>query len=133
MARLTLAAELSSVDRVRSFLKTSLSGLAPSEEDFFKVELAVVEMCVNIARYAFPGGTGKMTIEIAIEDRTATVTITDGGIPFDPRSVPKPDVSWILSTGRTGGLGIYLARTLMDTFDYCREDGRNVLTLAKRF
>ena len=133
MARLTLPADLSSVDRVRSFLKASLSRLDPGEEDFFKIELAVVEMCVNIARYAFPGGAGKITIEIAIEGRTAAVTISDDGIPFDPRSAPKPDVGWILSTGRTGGLGIYLARTLMDKFDYRREDGRNVLTLAKRF
>ena len=133
MARLILAADLSSIDRIRSFLKSSLSRLDPNEEDFFKIELAVVEMCVNIARYAFPGKAGKLTIEIGIEDRTATLTITDGGIPFDPRSVPKPDVGHILATGRTGGLGIYLARTLMDRFDYRREDGRNVLTLSKRF
>ena len=133
MARLTLPAVLSSVDRVRSFLQETLAPLDPREEDFFKIELAVVEVCVNISRYAYPGGPGEMTIEIETEDRTATVTLTDEGIPFDPRSVPKPDVSWILSTGRTGGLGIYLARTLTDRFDYSREDGRNVLILAKRF
>jgi anti-sigma regulatory factor (Ser/Thr protein kinase) len=133
MVRLTLPAVLSSVDRVRSFLQESLSPLDPREDDFFKIELAVVELCVNIARYAYPDCAGEMAIEIETDDRTATVTITDNGIPFDPRSVPKPDVSWILATGRTGGLGIYLARTLTDRFDYRREAGRNVLTLAKRF
>jgi anti-sigma regulatory factor (Ser/Thr protein kinase) len=132
MARLSVPAVLSSVDRVRSFLKACLSPLDPSEEDLFKVELAVVEMCVNVVRYAYPDGAGELAIEIGIEDRTATVTIADEGIPFDPRTAPKPGVSWILATGRTGGLGIYLARTLMDRFDYRREDGRNVLTLAKR-
>ncbi len=133
MARLTLPADLSSVDEIRAFLKDCLAPLDPGEEDFFKVELAVVEMCVNVARYAFPGGSGKVTVEIEVEDRTATVTITDHGLAFDPRSIPKPDVGRILATGRTGGLGIYLARTLMDKFDYRREDGRNVLTLVKRF
>lgn len=133
MARLTLAADLSSIDRIRSFLKSSLSRLDPNEEDFFKIELAVVEMCVNIARYAFSGKAGKLTIEIGIEGRTATLTISDGGIPFDPRTIPKPDVARIMASGRGGGLGIYLARTLTDRFDYRREDGRNVLTLSKRF
>jgi len=133
MARLSLPAVLASVDRVRSFLQESLAPLEPREDDFFKIELAVVELCVNISRYAYPNGAGEMAIEIETDDRTATVMITDEGIPFDPRSVPKPDVSWILATGRTGGLGIYLARTLTDRFDYKREDGRNVLTLAKKF
>jgi anti-sigma regulatory factor (Ser/Thr protein kinase) len=121
------------VDRVRAFLQESLASLEPREDDFFKIELAVVELCVNISRYAYPDGPGEMAVEIEMSDRTATVTITDEGIPFDPRAVPKPDVSWILATGRTGGLGIYLARTLTDRFDYRREDGRNVLTLAKKF
>jgi serine/threonine-protein kinase RsbW len=131
MARLDVPAELSSVDRVRSFLKDSLDCLAPAEENFFKIELAVVEMCVNISRYAYPERTGGISIEIGIEGRTVTIEISDSGIPFDPRSVPKPDVGWILATGRTGGLGIYLARTLMDAFDYRREGGSNVLRLVK--
>ena len=131
MARLDVPADLSSVDRVRAFLKNSLADLNPSEEDFFKIELAVVEICVNISRYAYPGGAGELTVVIGIEGRTVTIEIRDAGIAFDPRSVPKPDVSWILATGRTGGLGIYLARTLMDVFDYRRENGGNVLTLVK--
>ena len=133
MARLSLPAVLASVDRVRAFLQESRAPLEPREDDFFKIELAVVELCVNISRYAFPDGHGEMAVEIETNDRTATVTISDEGIAFDPRTVPKPDVSWILATGRTGGLGIYLARTLTDRFDYRREDGRNVLTLAKKF
>jgi serine/threonine-protein kinase RsbW len=132
VARLTLPADLAAVDRVRAFLKEALSPLNPNEEDFFKVELAVVEMCVNVSRYAYPGGSGDLTVDVGIENRTASITISDSGVPFDPRSVPKPDVTWILSTGRTGGLGIYLARTLMDRFDYRREDDRNIVTLVKR-
>jgi serine/threonine-protein kinase RsbW len=131
MARLTLPAELAAIDRVRAFVKEALDPLDPNEEDFFKVELAVVEMCINVSRYAYPGASGELTVEVEIEGRTAMITISDGGIPFDPRSAPKPDVTWILSTGRTGGLGIYLARTLMDRFDYRREGDRNIVTLVK--
>ena len=64
MARLTLPAVLSSVDRVRSFLQESLAPLEPREDDFFKIELAVVELCVNISRYSYPDGAGEMEIEI---------------------------------------------------------------------
>jgi serine/threonine-protein kinase RsbW len=131
VARLTVAADLAGVDRVRFFLKNALSRFDPPEEEFFKVELAVVEICVNIVRYAYPAAPGKITVAIRTKGRTATIEISDSGIPFDPRSVPKPDMNWILATGRTGGLGIYLARSLMDRFEYRREGGRNVLTLAK--
>ena len=51
MKSLTIAAELSEVERVRQFLKESLQGLEISEEDFFKLELSLVEMCVNVIRY----------------------------------------------------------------------------------
>ena len=38
----------------------------------------------------------------------------------------------MLSGERMGGLGIFLARRLMDGFDYRREAGQNVLTMSKK-
>jgi serine/threonine-protein kinase RsbW len=129
---ITIPARLSEVDRVRSFLRTTLAGAFLTEEDFFKVELAVIEMCVNVVRYAYPGREGDLAVSLDKEPHRVAVEIRDSGIPFDPRSVPKPDIERLILSRRTGGLGIYLARTLMDGFDYRREDGQNVLTLTKK-
>jgi anti-sigma regulatory factor (Ser/Thr protein kinase) len=129
---ITVPARLADVDRVRAFLRAALAGVFRTEEEFFKVELAVVEMCVNIVRYAYSGNEGDIAVTIRDAPAFVEVEIRDGGIPFDPRSVPKPDLDRLILSRRTGGLGIYLARTLMDGFAYRREDGQNVLTLTKK-
>ena len=132
MKSLTIAAELSEVERVRQFLKESLQGLEISEEDFFKLELSLVEMCVNVIRYGYPEGRGEISIDIRDGRKRVIIEIRDSGIPFDPCDIPKPNIEDIVAAGQKGGLGIYLARKLMDEFAYRREDNRNVVRLVKK-
>jgi serine/threonine-protein kinase RsbW len=129
---IVLRAELAEVDRAREFLRERLRGLPFGEEDQFKIELAMVEMCVNITRYAYRGPAGDMDLSFWIDGGRIVLEIRDAGLPFDPRSVPDPEMDAIVNGERTGGLGIYLARRLMDAFDYRREDGRNIVTLIKK-
>jgi serine/threonine-protein kinase RsbW len=129
---LTIAADLSEVDNVRQFLKESLQGPDISEEDLFKIELALVEMCVNVIRYGYPDGGGEISIEIREGRKRVIIEIWDSGIPFDPRDIPKPDLEEIIAAGQKGGLGIYLARELMDEFDYRHKDKKNILTMVKK-
>jgi anti-sigma regulatory factor (Ser/Thr protein kinase) len=129
---ITIAADLSEIDRVRQYLQDRLRGLAVSEEDFFKIELSLVEMCVNIIRYAFPEGRGEISIGISRDESRVIIEIRDSGRPFDPRQVPKPEMDEVVAAGQKGGLGIYLTRQLMDEFEYRREDGQNILTIIKR-
>lgn len=131
MKKLAIAAELSEIDNVRQFLKDSLRGLKISEENYFKMELAIVEICVNVIRYGYPEGQGKMDISIRNAEGRITIEIRDSGTRFDPGSVPKPDIDEVIAAGRKGGLGIYLVRQIMDEFDYRWENGENILTLVK--
>jgi len=128
----TIAAELSGIDDVRRFLREGLASSGVSEEDFFKIELAVVEICVNIIRYAYPKKRGSITLALKEGRRRVAVEIRDAGVPFDPCAAPKPDIKEIIATGRKGGLGIYLTLRLMDDCAYRREEGQNVLTMTKK-
>jgi serine/threonine-protein kinase RsbW len=129
---LGIPADLSELDRVRRFLKDSLADMNLSEENGFKVELALVEMVVNIIRYAYPGGGGELAIEIRKDRHRVIIEIRDSGIPFDPCQAPKPDINEVVAAGRKGGLGIYLTREIMDECAYRRDGGQNVLTLVKK-
>ncbi len=131
MKKLTISAELSEIDNVRLFLKNSLRGLPISEENYFKIELAIVEICVNVIRYGYPEGQGKIGLAIRNAGGRITIEIRDSGARFDPGSVPKPDIDKVIAAGRKGGLGIYLVRQIMDEFDYRWENGENILTLVK--
>jgi sigma-B regulation protein RsbU (phosphoserine phosphatase) len=132
MNTLTVQSELRELDRVRQFLKKNLDGLDLSEEDIYKVELSLVEMCTNIMRYAYPQAKGEIVIRAWYEKGDFFLEIRDNGVPFDPRLVKRPTLEEMINRDQMGGLGIFLARKLMDRFSYRREDDQNVLTMAKK-
>jgi len=128
---LVLRAELAGLDDARRFLRDSLRSVRMEEEELFKLEVALVEICVNIIRYAYPDGPGEITISLGTAP-SVWLEIRDSGRSFDPRLVPTPDLDEHLKIGRRGGLGVYLARSLVDDFDYRREGGGNIVTLRQR-
>jgi sigma-B regulation protein RsbU (phosphoserine phosphatase) len=132
MKTLHVKSELRELDKVRKFLRRSLHGLGFSEEDIYKVELSLVEMCTNIVRYAYPETRGNIHLRTWQKDGRLYLELRDEGIAFNPRTVKKPSMREMLSGERMGGLGIFLARRLMDGFDYRREDDQNVLTMSKK-
>jgi len=132
MESLTIAAKLAEIDKAREFLRNSVRGLVLSEEEFFKLDLSLVEMCTNIILYAYPKKKGEIQIDFWLDDDRIYLEIRDRGIPFNPSRARKPDIEDIIRAGQKGGLGIYLSRTFMDGFDYKRRNGENVLTLMKK-
>jgi serine/threonine-protein kinase RsbW len=129
---LSVANDLAELARVRDFVRGTLRGLPLSEKDIFRIDLAVVEVCVNIVLYAYPERKGTITVSSWREPGRLYYEIRDAGRPFDPRSLKKPDLKEIMRTSRKGGFGVHLSRTMMDGFDYRREDGENILVLSKK-
>ncbi|MBE3126302.1 MAG: ATP-binding protein [Acidobacteria bacterium] len=129
---LVVPATLKEVDRVRRFLHDYLGGLGLTEEDELKIELALHEICVNIALYAYPEGReGDLAIRIWRDDGTLFMEIRDRGVLFDPVKKPNPDVLARLRSGKRGGLGVFFFRTMMDGLSYRRDGGENILTVSK--
>ena len=131
MNTLTVQCELRELNKVRAFLKRNLAGLDLNEEDVYKVELSLVEMCSNIMRYAYPRDKGEIVISAWHEEGKFYLEVRDSGVPFDPRQVKRPTLEEMISREQMGGLGIFLARKLMDGFLYRREDDQNVLVMYK--
>ena len=96
--------------------------------------VAIEEVFVNVAHYAYPEGQGDVTIAIGFdeESRTATFCMTDQGVPFDPLQKPDPDITLAAEEREIGGLGIFIAKKTMDTVGYAYENGENVLTMTKK-
>jgi anti-sigma regulatory factor (Ser/Thr protein kinase) len=129
---LTVKSELIEIEKVRAFLEETLKSLSLSEEAYYLIELSLLEMCINIVRYAYPREKGEIFLKIWNEDEKIFFEIRDWGIPFDPREAPEPDIQEMVNRGQTGGLGIFLSRQLMNGFEYSREDNQNVLIMHKR-
>lgn len=131
MKTLTVVSDLIELNKIRAFLKENLSTLSISENDYYTIELSMLEICVNIIRYAYPEIRGEIHLKTWKDKNKFYLEIIDDGIPFDPRVVEEPDLEKMISNGQKGGFGIYLARKLMDGFDYQRENDQNILTIYK--
>ena len=97
------------------------------------ITVAIEEVFVNVARYAYTQGDGDVTLDIAFDEdsRTVTFCMTDSGIPFDPLKKPDPDITLSAEERDIGGLGIFITKKTMDTVTYAYENGRNKLTMTK--
>jgi len=106
------------------------SGFAP--EAILDTQLAVEEAITNIIVHGYKRPDGEIQVICSGMSDAIEIRIVDSAPPFDPLSLPEPDLSSTVSERRIGGLGIYLIRRVMDGFLYRYEDGKNILTLIKK-
>ena len=98
-----------------------------------KMNLAIEEAVVNVMEYAYPRGTrGDITVEAQANDVRLKFTIIDSGTHFDPTAQADVDTTLSAEDRPIGGLGIHIVRQYMDSINYERISGHNVLTLRKR-
>ena len=96
-----------------------------------QIEIAVEEIFINIARYAYPDGKGKVEIILNKNNDRFEMTFRDSGIPYNPLEKPDPDTTLSAAQRQIGGLGIFLVKKIMDDVTYEYRDGHNVLTITK--
>ena len=96
--------------------------------------VALEEVFVNIARYAYGDGKGDMALAIGFDAATRDITfrMSDKGTPFDPLKKPDPDITLSAEAREIGGLGIFITKKTMDTVSYAYENGENILTMIKK-
>ena len=119
---------------VVEFVNAKLDAADCSPKARMQIELAVEEIFVNIANYAYAPEIGRATVRVSVSDDPLTVTITfiDRGVPYDPLKRSDPDVTLSAEEREIGGLGIFMTKKVMDEVAYEYKDGQNVLTLKKR-
>ena len=96
--------------------------------------VAIEEVFVNIARYAYGEADGKVDFGVSFDEsnRVITFRIADKGVPFDPLKKPDPDITLSAEEREIGGLGIFITKKTMDSVVYSYEDGENILTMIKK-
>jgi anti-sigma regulatory factor (Ser/Thr protein kinase) len=129
----TLVNDLAEVEKLSRLVEAfgEAEGLQP--ESVFNVNLALDEVITNIIRYAHDDGRQHpIVVRLAIDQGVLTAHVEDDGRAFNPLEAPVPDIGASIDERPIGGLGIHLVRSVMNSVEYRREDGRNVLTMKKR-
>ncbi len=131
MLKIKLPARIESLGEFIQSVSSLAERLRFSQESIQKIQLALEETLVNIFHYAFPDGTGEVTVTCRQEDeKRFVIEIEDAGRPFNVLSSTEPDTQSDITDRPIGGLGIFLIKKMMDEVQYRREDKKNILTLT---
>lgn len=129
MNKITVDAKTENLDRVLDFVNLHLKKKNCPPKVQIQIGIAVEEIFVNIAHYAYGEKNGKAVISLNFSKSPLSVTITfiDKGIHYDPLSKADPDISLSAEERQIGGLGIYMVKKSMDDVKYEYKNGCNIL------
>ena len=134
MKELSIDAKVENLGKVLEFTDRELETLDCSVKVQTQIVIAVEEIFVNIASYAYKDGNGKATICVEPDQENMSVSITfiDQGIPYNPLEKDDPDVTLSAEERDIGGLGIFMVKKSMDEVAYRYEEGSNIFTIVKK-
>ncbi len=135
MKELNLKARVEYLDKVLGFVDEILESADCPVKQQVQIDVAVEEIYVNIAHYAYAPGEGDALIqaELLSDPKGIRVTFIDSGMPYNPLEKEDPDVTLSVEERKIGGLGIFMVKKSMDEVAYEYKDGKNHFTLCKYF
>ena len=130
----TFPAQTDALSEFLEFVEETLEGYGSSKKVQTAVCIAMEELFVNVAHYAYGDGRGDVTLQIGWDEvlRTVHFQLSDRGLPFDPLQKPDPDISLSIEERPIGGLGIFIVKKTMDTMRYAYRNGENILSMTKK-
>ena len=136
MKSLTLrytTATVRDLNDMRDFLEQAVLTLVGNEDVAGDLVLAVNEAVTNSLLHGYDGQPGMVAISVEADGDDLFVRLIDNAPPFDPTSVPPPDITLPLEDRPLGGRGVHRMRQLSDELTYrFPETGENELTFVKR-
>jgi len=130
---LSVLSDVSNLQIIADFVTAAARKAQLDEQDIFAIQMAVDEACTNVIEHAYASAAGDIHLTCQVRSGEFTVIIRDHGRPFDPESVPPPDLTSDLEERRIGGLGLYFMQKLMDEvrFSFNPETGNQVVMIKR--
>ncbi|MCR5746790.1 MAG: ATP-binding protein [Lachnospiraceae bacterium] len=133
---LNIAATIDNLTKVLEVLDGFLEANDCNMKAQIQLDVAVEEIYVNIAHYAYGvegGGDAELHFETdEINGKKAVkITFIDSGVYYDPLAKEDPDITLSASERPVGGLGIFMVKKSMDDIVYERKDDKNILVIKK--
>lgn len=131
MRELVVPAINDNLDKVVDFVGAFLQETQFQNKQIIQVSIAVEEIFINIASYAYAPDVGSAKIICRLEGSKAIIGFVDSGKPYNPLLSNDPDVTQSAEQRGVGGLGVFMVKNLMDNINYKYEDGKNILIIEK--
>ena len=128
MKELSIEAKTENLDAVLEFIMGELEAVPIKLQT--QIAIAVEEIFVNIANYAYRPEIGGATIRISAGNEI-TIEFEDKGKPYNPLKNIDPNITLNAEEREIGGLGIFMVKKIMDTIEYRHEENKNLLIIRK--
>ena len=134
MRSILVPAVTDKLETVQTFVEEELETRGCSPKAMIQINIAVEEIFVNIASYAYRPevGEAEVCVEVCEDPLRVIIQFLDSGKPFDPLAKEDADTSPEALERREGGLGILIVKKSMDAVTYSYENGKNILTIEKK-
>ena len=131
---IVLEATLENLYAVNDFIEKLIAPLGCVQEKRIQLDVAVEEIFVNIANYAYEPGQGRATVQAEIMAAPPSIRIAfiDEGRQYNPLLGEPPNLAQHLKERKVGGLGLLFVKKNVDSIDYEYRGGKNILTLWKK-
>jgi anti-sigma regulatory factor (Ser/Thr protein kinase) len=133
MTEKVFPADTEALSNVLGFVEETLEQFECPMKTQMAVCVAIEEVFVNVAHYAYPDGEGDVVFGIGYDQDSKKVTfrMSDKGVPFNPLEKPDPDITLSAEERGIGGLGIFITKKTMESVSYVYENNENILTMIK--
>lgn len=133
MKEITVQALPENLQPVLDFVSGELDALGCPMKKQMQIGMAVEEIFINIANYAYHPNTGEVLVrcDAGSDPLQVTVQFMDSGKPFNPLEKKDPDITLTAEERDIGGLGLYLVKKIIHKVTYEYLDGKNVLTIQE--
>ena len=115
---LEVTSKMDNLPVIIDFVGEKLTKFRADAATISRVQLAVDEASTNIIKYAYGEKEGPLKLIMELNGNELVITLVNWGKPFDPSSIPPPDLTGSLEDRKIGGLGMYFMRKLMDEASY---------------
>jgi serine/threonine-protein kinase RsbW len=117
--KITVTARFKNLKRIRRFIEKNARTAGFDESETYKIQLAVDEACSNIIEHAYAkDNKGEIICACDYDKEKIKIQLVDYGQSFDPERIEPPDIQSTLNDRKTGGLGLYFIRQLMDEVSF---------------
>ncbi len=119
---LTVSNDTAHLQQVREFVKEGIDQGGFPDDYANRIMVAVDEAITNVVEHAFrgvPAGDGEIKLKQTVDPDSYCITIEDNGLSFDNADIGSDvDIKAHVNEGKSGGLGIFFMRQVMDVVDY---------------
>lgn len=132
---LVITNDLASLPRVRDLVRIGVDHGGFPRQYLNRLQIAVDEAVTNIVEHGYadqPAGTATIELSLTVDADSFRIVVEDQGHTFDPKGMGDIDMGRHVHAGKSGGLGVFLMRKIMDLIEYHAGSGvKNRLVLVK--